>query len=522
MQKFRTIIKTIIKTRIIIIIIILLLLIYYLYNKNKEYYTIISDEYQDSISNIYSLILNNQLMPINSIKVSKTLDQDINGTKLNVGTNIIAKTLNTTNLKVNNLIANAITMEESNISEPIVVNNICDTNNNCLTKTDINMLNLLENPIINRMYLSDALNCKIFNNLNLIKYENQNSFKILSVGLGKNLMQDLTSKPFFVNNKIGLFYDPQNGLDALNNIGFNIYIPTPNQLGFIPSVLWVEVYSTSIIVMQISDGVNFTNQHILNQNNYNIISPDGNITQNLYKVNDQPMWIPMPFNYDTILQSIEGKRLILTRTDASNNPLRISGMAFSTNPWNHLNLHAFNIMNNTYKLLNDMRKNSPAMATGSEILNSEYTIFRNTTGPTNPSNIIVRIPVINSGSDKILYLITHNDIRNENMKAVYIFQKSDVQPTISNSKDLTTATFNDISNNPMIRLDNFTTTFNNPFSRHYNSSVYNRYIGTVIPSNLITSNFIIVGLQLPIAINTHPLVGTRIKNIGTHDKIPII
>jgi hypothetical protein len=179
-------------------------------------------------------------------------------------------------------------------------------------------------------------------------------------------------------------------------------------------------------------------------------------------------------------------------------------------------------MYNTNKLLTDSRYSSPAMLTDNVIWNTEYVTWRNTSGPANPSNIIVRIPIVNSGRDKILYLVTHNDNWNENMKAVFIFEKPNIQPTISNTKDLTTATFNDISNNPMIRLDNFTTTFNNPFSRHYNSSVYNRYIGTVIPSNLIKTDYIILGLQLPVALDSTSLMGTRIKHIGTHDKIPII
>jgi len=234
----------------------------------------------------------------------------------------------------------------------------------------------------------------------------------------------------------------------------------------------------------------------------------------------------MPFNYNEISSE---KRLILSRVYANVEEFKISGIAFSTNPWNNLILHGLTIWFNSNKSSTDSRSQVPEMATSSNVwsTNHEYQLWRDTSGTTNPSNIIVRIPIINSGRDKILYLITNNDNWNENMKAVYIFQKSDVQPTIPSTKDLTTATFNDISNNPITRLDNFTTTFSNPFSRHYNSSVYNRYIGTVIPANLIpvNSNYIIIGLQLPVGLNADlasTSAGTRIKYIGTHDKIPII
>ena len=505
----------------IILILILVLIIYYLYNQIHEDYVTIPSEYQDSVRNIYSLILNNQRVPINSIQVPNTIQQDINGTRLNVERNINANRLVTTNLKTNNLRTSTVTMEEANITKPIIVNDICDQNNNCLTQTNIKMLNLLENPILNRMYFSDASNCRIFNNLNLIRTTTQeNTFKILGVTIGRNLVQDRESKPFFVNNKVGYTYEQQANTDASNNIGFTIQVPTPSQLGFVPSILWVEVYNKTILQIQISDGVggSFTNQHVFNLNNYNLIAPDGNITQNLYTLDNQPVWIPMPFNYDTT------KRLILSRafTNTNTEGFKISGIAFSTNPWNNLIMHSLAIMYNTNKLSGDLRYNNPAMLTSSSTFNTEYVAWRDTSGPTNPSNIIVRIPVINSGVDKILYLVTHNDTWNENMKAVYIFQKPDVQPSIANNKDLTTVTPAETLSNPMIRLDNFTTTFSNPFSRHYNSSVYNRYIGTVIPSNLITSNFIIVGLQLPVAFNAAHTMGTRIKHIGTHDKIPKI
>lgn len=508
--------------RIIIVILILVLFIYYLYNKKKESYDTIPSQYQTSLNNIYSLILNNQLIPINSVQVTNTLQQNISGSILSVGTNISTSRLNVTNLKVNNLTTSTIRMEETDQLKPIIVNNICNENNVCLTQKNIDMFNLLENPILNRMYLSDASNCKIFNNLNSIKYQNQdNIFKILGVTIGRNIVIEADgSKPFFVNNKVGYYYSTQANTDGSNNIGFTIYVPTPSQLGFTPAVLWVEVYDCYALIIQITDDAGFINFHAYDQNNYNIYAPDGNITQNLFNVNNQPIWIPMPFNYNTISSS---KRLILSRVFANlEKQFKISGIAFTTNPWNHLILSSIAITYNSNKLLTDSRYLSPEMLTDVSIWNNDYISWRNTTGPTNPSNIIVRIPIVNSGSDKILFLVTNNDTFNETMKAVYIFEQPNIQPTISNTKDLTTATINDISNNPMIKLDNFTTSFNNPFSRHYNSSVYNKYIGTVIPSNLIKTDYIIVGLQLPVALNSTLLVGTRIEHIGTHDKIPII
>ena len=54
------------------------------------------------------------------------------------------------------------------------------------------------------------------------------------------------------------------------------------------------------------------------------------------------------------------------------------------------------------------------------------------------------------------------------------------------------------------------------------------FAADIVPSaNLIpvNSNYIIIGLQLPVGLNADlasTSAGTRIKYIGTHDKIPII
>ena len=70
------------------------------------------------------------------------------------------------------------------------------------------------------------------------------------------------------------------------------------------------------------------------------------------------------------------------------------------------------------------------------------------------------------------------------------------------------------TSNTITQIDNFTTTYDNPFARYFNSHKNNRYIATKIPATLIKSNFIRVILQGQTATSG---TGLMIREIGTHD-----
>jgi hypothetical protein len=505
--------------RIIIVILILVLIIYYLYKKNNENYVSIPQNNQAIINDIYSIIVSNTTQNPNQMIVTNKITQDVSATQLTIGNN-----LSTQKIIGNNIKANVITSESVNFinDNKLIVNAVCDFSNNCLSVTELNNLNYLVNPKIHRMYFPDASNCIIFEKLNFITIGFNNQYSILGTTTGKVITTDTTPSatvnPFLYNtDKIGYYCTPQANNDSDNNMGFVVNIPTPAQLGFTPSVLWIEVYNLNEggKSFQVSDGVNFSVKIGSYRNNYNIMRPDGGISSNLFNLDKNSYWFSIPFDYNTISSQ---KILYVSRYVSESGDFKICGLAFTTNPWNHFSVPILSIRWNLNNTISDMR--GPLSIT-TNISSNEFSIYLNTSGKTNKSNIIVRIPVVNSGKDKVLYLISTNEgtYSVDVIKGVYIFTNPNIHPSIaSTTKDLTTATTADTFDNPMVKLTNFSASFNNPFSRNSNSSNYRRYTATIIPKQYITSNFIIIGMQYPYSISTGwSWSTTRIKEMGTHD-----
>jgi len=511
--------------RIIVIILLLLLIIYYLYMKKKESYVTIPTQHQNMVKDIYSIVLSDKQINPNGISINNRIQQDISASNLTIGQNLKTNNIRGNIIKSNFITAETVSFIDKNI---IVAENICDQNNNCLQQEDIENLNYLLNPKRNRMYFADASNCKIFDNLSDITIGK--TFAILGATSGTLTLDasprpsppSATVNPFLYNtDKNGFYYTPQANYDSSNNTGFVINIPTPSQLGFQPEVLWVEIYNLypGGKSFQVSDGANFSVKTGTYYNNYNIIRPDGGISTNSYNLNQNSYWLPIPFNYDTIQSQ---KKLYISRYICDSSELRICGIAFSTNPWNHLPVTALSVYWNLNRLQSDARTTLTRTpdATGEVDANDEWSIFLNTYGPSKLSNLIVRIPIVNNNKDKILYLISSNDINYglDTIKGVYIFTNPNVHPSIaSTTKDLTKATATDTNDNPMYKLNNFSPSFDNPFARSFNSSNYKRYLATIIPKERITSNFIIIGLQFPVSFANYGWSNTRFKEIGTHD-----
>ena len=157
-------------------------------------------------------------------------------------------------------------------------------------------------------------------------------------------------------------------------------------------------------------------------------------------------------------------------------------------------------VNNAYVNFNSSIVNTP---------NIEWWPYSTT--PNNPgtndwygSNIIkvtetksanIRIPIIKSGKNKLLYFVTLN----------YGSHMESLQVSIVDS------------NSNLVKLPNLRTTYSNPFARHFNSKIYNIYRATIIPDSLIIPdsfgrNFITINLFAP--------SGTEFwfKELGTHDE----
>jgi hypothetical protein len=108
----------------------------------------------------------------------------------------------------------------------------------------------------------------------------------------------------------------------------------------------------------------------------------------------------------------------------------------------------------------------------------------------NNSTATFRIPFVNSKKNKILYLVEYN---------------SNWGPSVYNIT---------VNNN---NLGILYTTFDNPFSIHYNSKSGNKYLGLYIPKEILplTDNFITITIT-----TRDSQRGLYIREIGTHDQVP--
>jgi hypothetical protein len=105
------------------------------------------------------------------------------------------------------------------------------------------------------------------------------------------------------------------------------------------------------------------------------------------------------------------------------------------------------------------------------------------------TNSLLKVPVVPSGRDKLLYIINHNDNSNEN------FMCSGIT----------------VGGNPIERL---LTTYDNPFSRHWNGRTYQRYVAARIPANMIDKNARFLDVKIDTTYQNAPFY---FREIGTHD-----
>jgi hypothetical protein len=195
----------------------------------------------------------------------------------------------------------------------------------------------------------------------------------------------------------------------------------------------------------------------------------------------------------------------------------ISGIAFTTNPWNHCKLPAICIHWNLNDDEPNIKKTNQSTTFISAVKGSETNLHydKMTDYITFDGKLLItRIPIINNGKDKLLYLNVANNITNLNIQNVLIQTDTtkSLGTNISNTSNILGSS-SEFKDKTITQIDNFTTTYDNPFARYFNSHKNNRYISTIIPAKLIKSNFIRVILQSQIASGN----GLMIREIGTHD-----
>jgi len=195
----------------------------------------------------------------------------------------------------------------------------------------------------------------------------------------------------------------------------------------------------------------------------NSIAPDGGCTDAFWDVHH---WVAIP---------LRGEGSYNVYSDKYSDDW-ISGIAFSKNLWNH----AYNSAVAYYWGLNP-GTGVPSWST--ENWNNDNLAYF----PLN-TNIEVLVPVMPTGGDKIVYIVEHN---NNWMGTQHGNVFINGQP-----------------------VERFRTTYSNPFATHWNSKIYERYMATRIPANLIQATDKFVRLKIDMTNSNNHI---HFREIGTHD-----
>lgn len=198
--------------------------------------------------------------------------------------------------------------------------------------------------------------------------------------------------------------------------------------------------------------------------------PDGSLTDG-YSHSQAHQWIPIPAGRAGRLALISKSGVIPTLSQ--DRSFWLSGLAFSRNPWAHA----------TQSALGYYWASNGGNSTPWGHHNQYGDIFANITGK---SNFELRVPVLPSGRDKLLYLVDLNDTGNNLHNGI----------TVNN-----------------VPIERFLASYDNPFARHFTSKVYHRYIAARIPAGLVGKNrYLSVRIDM-----SKQGSAIQYREIGTHD-----
>jgi hypothetical protein len=197
--------------------------------------------------------------------------------------------------------------------------------------------------------------------------------------------------------------------------------------------------------------------------NLNTYSPDGSPPDQYWNIHQ---WLPIPAGRP-------GKLALISKLNTNNN-FWLSGVAFSKNPWAHAAQSAVGyhwalnggnaVQWDTENWNNDVLAQIPA-----------------------GTKAALKVPVVPSGRDKLLYVIEHNSNWN-----------SALHTGVS------------VNGSPVER---FLTTYDNPFARHWGSKPWCRYLAARVPAALAGNNRYL-DVQIDMSRQNNLLY---FREVGTHD-----
>lgn len=189
---------------------------------------------------------------------------------------------------------------------------------------------------------------------------------------------------------------------------------------------------------------------------------------------------PWPDGYDVAHQWVPiparraGKLALISKPNTDQD-FWISGLAFSKNPWAHAAQSAVGyhwaVNGGGATAWNEPNWNGDSLAR----IDAK-------------TNLELKVPVVPSGRDKLLYLIEHNSNWNGAMHTAITVEG---QP-----------------------VERFMDTYDNPFNRHWNSKSYEHYIASRIPNALIPSGTHYLNVRIDMSKQNKQI---HFREIGTDD-----
>lgn len=445
------------------IVILFLLIILYIVLSNTETFTTISNEGIQSLSSVY----NNGSISVNNVITQSTITTNGNA---NIGGDLIltgkfTSGVTDTTKNPDGIIVNGRIHATDRIKTNDLYMNgsICvgpdDTHSVCIGKVDLFRM-LKAYTLRDKMYNNGAV---IYNNIlsalasNIIVKSGNPASWDSTTYTASNLWNGQT----ILNIGSGANSFP-NGL----TINFDKTMMTATSFDDFSRTLWVRCLSDRWIYLRLYDeSGNLMGGFCSGKRNLTAINPNGSPQDTMYNLH---MWFPIPIPFP--IQNSYTLTGMPSGGDAW-----LSGIAFNTNPWNHA--------------MNSALAYTWAVNGGSAIpWNNDN--WNNDVLAILPQNVVstLMVPIVWSSYDKLVYIVEHNNnwlgVQHNNVK---------VNGT---------------------QIENFRTTYTNPFATHFNSKIYNRYIAARIPNNLIKQSDKFITLTIDMTpCNNH----MYIREVGTHD-----
>jgi len=205
----------------------------------------------------------------------------------------------------------------------------------------------------------------------------------------------------------------------------------------------------------------------------NCYCPDGTLSDGCIFIRDNGnrtghQWLPIPARRAGSLALIAKPNTV--------EEFWLSGLAFSKNPWAHAAQSAV-----TY---------SWALNGGDAVRWNNHDWNNDVLAELGAkTNWELKVPVIPSGRDKLLYLVEHNNNWNGCLHTGIT-----------------------VNNQP---IERFMATYDNPFARHWNSKFYERYIAARIPADFIPAGA--RWLSIRVDMSRQQTNSIYFREIGTHD-----